>query len=742
MEQIFIQSVNISLTAGWLILAIFVVRLFLKKAPKWVTCLLWSLVAIRLLFPFSLESSVSMVPSAKPIPEDFAYTTAPYVNSGFVAVDDMINPIVTATLHTDEVAVSANPTQILTFVCSRIWVIGMIMMFLYAVLSTAILKYRLRTATLYAPGIKQSENASQPFVLGLLKPMIYIPYHIEEEALSYVIRHEKAHIKRLDHIWKPLGFLLLSIYWFQPLLWVAYVFLCKDIEAACDEKVVKDMNLEERRAYSTALLSCSTKRKLITACPVAFGENSVKTRIKDVMNYRKPAFWMICISVVACVIVAVCFLTNPKEDEKAEEQGQMVEAENVQNGENTTVPDVEYPGDGNVDEPLTPSSNDTPGNAQTGASCIGYSLGNNGKVNGLWGTEQSGPITCSEYQDDLIFNFGGVFFQSDLYEEPLHGDGAPRAWYSLGGIGQCLDPNFAERVTYDDEAGGVIKDYAWLDNHSERSEPTYMSFYKYYGVKYRYSFDLFTAVEVQSLSADVPVTSEYWVVFYTMGKNQPLYVLFLNCDYFSEMDASVVLQRITREADGNQKNSYNDIWYTTRDYPIKTLAQAQEEGLNYEEWIAVSNPPADLLTNMSTEELARLVLHYPLIPYMPWFSDYDASAFCGVFDGYSTIFTELTYRTDHNECMLQEYVKNVPNVASVEDPNLLGGDESWWLEYAMDFYVWTFGSEFTPEQRKLYNETVSYKKETYGPDLPENNVFPGLCIRENGTIYREGYDGH
>ena len=333
MEKLFLQIVNISLVASWLILAVFVLRLVLRRAPKWITCILWGLVAIRLVFPFSIESGMSLIPSAKPLPDDFVYTSRPYIDSGVDAIDQVINPIVSVVLDADSISngsntdlitdtdpvidtnltTSVNPARIASFVCSRIWLTGIILVLLYAIISTIMLKRRIATATLLDKGIKQSERVQSPFVFGVINPIIYLPYGLDEADLRYVIEHEKAHIKRRDNIWKPLAFVILAVYWFNPVIWLAYVYLCKDIEAACDEKVIKDMDIESRRAYSTALLKCSVKKKMITACPVAFGENGVKMRIKDVMNYKKPAFWIVCVAILSCIIVAVCFLTNPKD---------------------------------------------------------------------------------------------------------------------------------------------------------------------------------------------------------------------------------------------------------------------------------------------------------------------------------------------------------------------------------------------------------------------------------------------
>ena len=315
MEQLFLQIVNTGLVAGWLVLAVLILRILLKKAPKWITCLLWGLVAVRLVLPFSIESSLSLIPSAKPLPDNFVYTAQPKVDSGVQVIDLVVNPILAATLQTENVnEVSANTTQIASFLFSRIWAAGAALMIVYAIVSTLILKSKLRTATLLEKGIMQSEKIASPFVLGICKPTIYLPYHMKEGNLPHVIKHEKAHIRRGDNIWKPLGFIILSVYWFHPILWVAYGFLCKDIESACDEKVIQNMDADSRKAYSTALLECSIRQSVISACPVAFCENGVKARVKDVMNYKKPAFWIVCVSVIACIVVAVCFLTNPKKE--------------------------------------------------------------------------------------------------------------------------------------------------------------------------------------------------------------------------------------------------------------------------------------------------------------------------------------------------------------------------------------------------------------------------------------------
>lgn len=315
MEGLFLHIVNISLVASWLVLVILAVRLVFRKAPKWSVCLLWSFVAIRLVFPFSIESALSLIPSAEPLPQDIIYTAKPQVDTGISSINSVINPVIAELLAPEPVA-SANPTQIWSFVFSRIWIAGAAVMFFYALLSWWILRSKLATATLLQKGIKQSEQIDSPFVLGIIRPVIYLPYQIDGTDRKYVIAHEQAHMTRKDHWWKLLGLMLLSIYWFNPMMWVAYIFLCRDIEAACDEKVIKEMEEDGKRAYSTALLNCSVRHRLMAACPLAFGEIGVKERVKNVMNYKKPALWVVFIALLICIVIAICFLTNPQNEAK------------------------------------------------------------------------------------------------------------------------------------------------------------------------------------------------------------------------------------------------------------------------------------------------------------------------------------------------------------------------------------------------------------------------------------------
>ena len=313
MNELFLKIINMSISASWLVLAVLILRFVLKKAPKWINVLLWGIVAIRLICPFSFESTLSLIPSAETIPLNIGMDSTPTINSGISAINNAVNPIISQS-NTPMAGASINPLQITIGIYEYIWIFGMIALALYTAISYWRLHRKVDTAVRYKDNIFQSENVSFPFVLGIIKPRIYLPFKMNGQYLEYVVAHEQAHICRKDHWWKPLGFLLLMIHWFNPLMWLAYVLLCRDIELACDEKVIKELGNEQRGDYTQALVACSVNRRMIAACPLTFGEVGVKERVKSVMNYKKSALWVIIIAVIVCVGVAVCFLTNPKQD--------------------------------------------------------------------------------------------------------------------------------------------------------------------------------------------------------------------------------------------------------------------------------------------------------------------------------------------------------------------------------------------------------------------------------------------
>ena len=310
MSSVFLKIVNMSIIASWLILAVVLVRLLLRKAPKWVSCLLWGLVAIRLVCPFSFESIFSLIPSSETIPANIALQQAPAINSGITVVNEFINPVI-AESFTPNPEASANPLRIIVPVVAIVWVSGIVIMLAYALIIYMNLKKKVSVCMPVGERTLSCDEVNAPFILGVFRPVIYVPSSMTGETFDLVVRHETAHLQRHDHWWKPLGYLLLAIHWFNPLCWLAYILLCRDIEMACDEKVIRNMDKGDIAAYSQALLDCSVSRRRIAACPLAFGEVGVKARIKGVLNYKKPAFWVILVAIAACVVLAICFLTSP-----------------------------------------------------------------------------------------------------------------------------------------------------------------------------------------------------------------------------------------------------------------------------------------------------------------------------------------------------------------------------------------------------------------------------------------------
>lgn len=318
MGEIFLKLLNLSITASWLILAVLCIRLLFRKIPKWITCLLWGVVAIRLIFPFSIESAFSLQLSAEPIRtstivEGELIPYVPSVDSNIGVVENTVNPLLAEAFAYQETE-SVAPLQIATEIAGSVWLCGMVVLLIFALVSMIKLRLRVREAVRYKENLYICDAVKSPFILGIIKPRIYLSSALSEEEMDYIIAHERAHLKRKDHLWKPFGYLLLCIYWFNPLCWIAYIMLCKDIELACDEKVIKDMSFGDKKEYSRVLLFCATQRHLVMACPLAFGEVGVKERVKTVLNYKKPTFWITIAAIVVCAIVAICFLTNPAKE--------------------------------------------------------------------------------------------------------------------------------------------------------------------------------------------------------------------------------------------------------------------------------------------------------------------------------------------------------------------------------------------------------------------------------------------
>lgn len=364
MQQLFIKVLNLSIWAGWIVLGILILRLILKTMPKWLHCLLWIMVAIRLMIPDSVESSVSVIPSKETVPETIVVDQKPAIHTGLRFLNLYVNPILQENLapnqeidfdndeqrneksdnvldnellnhSVDSEKVDTNislfeepkeetPIGKIVFCASVVWILGMILMSIYSLVSYFTLRYRVKTAVRLRDNIWQSEQVDSSFILGVIKPKIYLPYQIDDTSMQYIVAHEQAHIKRKDYLIKPFAFFLLTIYWFQPLLWVAYIYLCRDIEFACDEKVIRSYGIAERKEYSKVLVASSVNRRWITVCPLAFGEIGVKERIKSVMYYKKPTLLATIIAVLSCVIAGVCLLTGPEQERQEKGKQEVV----------------------------------------------------------------------------------------------------------------------------------------------------------------------------------------------------------------------------------------------------------------------------------------------------------------------------------------------------------------------------------------------------------------------------------
>ena len=317
MAAVFLKLLNLSISASWLVLAVLVLRLVSKRSPKWMNVLLWGMVALRLMLPFSIESALSLIPSAETVsPAVVQFDPAPTITSGVEFIDNAVNPSLSESFAAAPLA-SVNPLYVWTYLAGCVWLIGLGAMLLYALVSYLRLRRRVSASLCVRENIYLCDAISSPFILGVVKPRIYLPSTLDEVQRQNVLSHERAHLARRDHWWKPLGFALLAVYWFNPVLWLAYTLLCRDIELACDERVIRTMDESAVKTYSTVLLACSMPRKAVITCPLAFGEVGVKERVRNALHYKKPAFWVVAASVAVCVVVAVCFLTNPPTDTDA-----------------------------------------------------------------------------------------------------------------------------------------------------------------------------------------------------------------------------------------------------------------------------------------------------------------------------------------------------------------------------------------------------------------------------------------
>ena len=303
MDTVFSKLVHISLMANWLIVAVIVLRLLLKKVPRRVICVLWALVALRLMLPVSVESPVSMIPETTAILQEAVDTT-------LIHPEAVPSDRIPAGTQEGSTAAKAGGGQRISPV-PLVWCVGAALMLCYLLLSYLRMWHLVAEAVPEAGNIWICDAVTTPFILGLLQPRIYLPSGLSGESKAYVVAHEQSHLRWKDHWWKPLAFVLLAFYWFDPFVWAAYGLVCRDIEFACDERVVRRFGMPEKKAYSKALLECSARKRLVLTCPVAFGETAVAKRVRNVLNYKKPRFWIILISTVIILAAAVGFLTVP-----------------------------------------------------------------------------------------------------------------------------------------------------------------------------------------------------------------------------------------------------------------------------------------------------------------------------------------------------------------------------------------------------------------------------------------------
>lgn len=320
MDAVFLKLLNMSITAGWIILAVFVLRLLLRRMPKRFICALWAIAAVRLVCPLSFESAFSLIPSAETVsPEVVRYEKEPAIDSGVPVINDVLNPVVRDNF-TRTPGASVNPLQVWVWAASVVWAVGLAAMLGYAAVSYLRIRKQVQESVPLwnkldkMDNIRLCDTVQSPFILGIVRPQIYLPSGMDEEQMSSVLAHERVHLRRGDHIWKPFAFLLLSVYWFHPLVWAAYILFCRDMELACDERAVMDMDFDGKKAYCQALLACSMPKRVMLSHPLAFREGRVKQRVKLVLHYRKPAFWVMAAAAILCAAVAVCFLTDPRKD--------------------------------------------------------------------------------------------------------------------------------------------------------------------------------------------------------------------------------------------------------------------------------------------------------------------------------------------------------------------------------------------------------------------------------------------
>ena len=309
MDTFFLQILNMSITASYVIIFVIAARMLLKRVPKVFSYALWSVVLFRLVSPFSFDSIFSLIPvSSQTVPKNIMYSQTPQINSGIPVVDQAVN---TSMMPAPVAGASVNPMQIWLALGESVWIFGIALLLTYSIITTIRLYLKLKSAKPVFDNVYEMRGIKTPFIFGLLKPKIYLPADLGENEKAYIIKHEQTHIKRLDHIIKPVAFLVLCVHWFNPLAWVAFFLMSEDMEMSCDESVIKQMGSEIKKEYSTSLLSLATGKRIIGGSPLAFGENNTKGRIINILNYKKPGFWVVILAVIAVMAISIGLMSNP-----------------------------------------------------------------------------------------------------------------------------------------------------------------------------------------------------------------------------------------------------------------------------------------------------------------------------------------------------------------------------------------------------------------------------------------------
>ena len=317
MEALFLRYLNLSLRACWLILFILLIRAVFSRAPGKYRFFLWAALGLRLLCPLTFESAVSLLPKGDAVPMDISMSRIPQIDTGVRIINQTVNPVLISRFAPSP-GDSVNPLQVWNYIASIVWIAGMACLILYLVISSVLIHNRMKEAVLLYDNIYESERTDSAFVFGILKPKIYLPLHLSDSEKRYIIAHEKGHIAHGDHILKPLAFLVLSVHWYNPLVWLAYRLFTRDIEYACDETVLSGLSENEHADYAAVLLKSAARGHLMIS-PAAFGESDVKGRIRTVLDYRKPSFRAGIVLLVCAVIAAVSFLSDPvKKEERTE----------------------------------------------------------------------------------------------------------------------------------------------------------------------------------------------------------------------------------------------------------------------------------------------------------------------------------------------------------------------------------------------------------------------------------------